>query len=283
MKRQRRGRSNPRQRQGVVEQSLARDANSCPSNPCSEQDFELLLATRFAESELRRHQQLQQAHLDALRRVVDAQEAERRRFARELHDQLGQELTALKLGLKLLREDPQSLDQALLRLDAVTDKLMQEVHRLAWELRPTLLDDFGLEVALRRHLQEWSEQSGVPVDFHSRGGDKARLPTDLEITLYRVTQEALTNIARHSQATHVGILFERRNDVVSLIIEDNGRGFEVQSVTTGAAAAGRMGLASMRERVHVVGGAIDFESSAGAGTSVFVRVPLKAGQNSADP
>jgi signal transduction histidine kinase len=218
------------------------------------------------------------ARLHLLRRLEDAQETERGRIARELHDQLGQELAALKLGLQVVRKQGSALPAAVQRcvgqLEDLSDSLMRNLHRLAVELRPAALDDFGLDLALRRYADEWSEQSGVRVDFHSKGVED-RLPRGVESMLYRVAQEALTNVFRHAQARHVSVLLERRAGQVSLIVEDDGSGFDAETVMKAPAEEGRLGLLSMQERVALAGGTFDLESTPGAGTTVFVRVPLE--------
>ena len=151
---------------------------------------------------------------------------------------------------------------------------MRDIHRLAWELRPAALDDFGLEMALRRYADEWAALSGVPVDFHSRGVTARRLAPELETTLYRITREALTNVFRHAKASRVSVLLERRADHVSLIVEDDGRGFDAAAMLRGAATQGKLGLLGMQERATLAGGSVEIESNPGAGTTVFVRLPL---------
>lgn len=246
--------------------------------PASEPTATCLTGTQVLEPEFIAPQHAQDAHLEALRRVVDAQETERSRLSRELHDQLGQELTALKLGLKAFKTrdylSPETARKCAERLEALADNLMLDVHRLAWKLRPVVLDDFGLDLALRRHTEEWAEQTGIPVDFHGLSSGNRRLPPPLETTLYRITQEALTNIQRHAQPHRVSVLLERRPNMVSLIVEDDGQGFDPARVSTLPGAQAKMGLAGMRERVLLVGGTIEIESRPGAGTTIFVRVPL---------
>jgi PAS domain S-box-containing protein len=245
----------------------------------AERTAELSAANAALALEMGERRRAQQAHLEAVRRLVDAQETERSRFSRELHDQLGQELTALKLGLKVVRSQDalftRAVNQCVERLEGHVDNLMRGVHRLAWELRPVVLDDFGLELALRRYVRDWSELSGVPVDFHSQGIQEKRLPPPFETTLYRVTQEALTNIYRHARASRVSVLLERRGQQVSLIVEDNGQGFAVEEISR-AGPATRMGLIGMRDRVTLVGGNIQIQSSPGTGSTLFVRIPLPA-------
>src|SRR4029077_11373265 len=139
------------------------------------------------------------AHHQVLRRLSEAQETERGRISRELHDRLGQDLTALKLGLKILRQQgpfPNAVLESVAKLEALAEGLMRDIHRLAWELRPSALDDLGLDMALRRYTAEWSEGDGVALEFHTSGLEPGRLPFELETALYRVTQEALTNITR---------------------------------------------------------------------------------------
>ena len=151
-----------------------------------------------------------------------------------------------ELGLAALQAQcpfAQNARNCLGKLAVLTTSLMQEVHRLAWELHPAMLDDLGLDTALRRFVTDWSENSGVPVDFHSVGLDKHRLPLELETTLYRVTQEALTNVARHANARRVSLLLERRPGHVSLIVEDDGAGFDVPAALHSFADQGQIGLA----------------------------------------
>jgi PAS domain S-box-containing protein len=235
-------------------------------------------ANRALEGEMAQRRNAEADRLQLLRRLEEAQETERGRISRELHDQLGQAMTALKLGLQLVRKQgpfPPPTEQCVNQLEALADGMMRDLHRLAWELRPAALDDFGLDMALGRYAEEWAEQSGVKVDFHSKGLEE-RLPRELETMLYRVTQEALTNVLRHAQAGRVSVLLERRPELVSLIVEDNGRGFDSEVVLTAPSTHGKLGLLGMQERVVLAGGTIELESTPGVGTTVFVRIPLPA-------
>ena len=239
--------------------------------------IELSEANRALQAEISQRQRAEEAHVHVLRRLSEAQETERGRISRELHDRLGQDLTALKLGLQVLRKQgpfSPAIQEAVAKLEKLADSLVRDIHRLAWELRPSALDDLGLELALRRYVNEWSEATGVPVDFHSRDVTAPRLPLEFETTLYRVTQEALTNVARHAQAKRVSVLLERRPDHISLIVEDNGRGFKAESILQTSATEGRLGLLGMHERVKLVKGTLNVESTPGAGATVFVRLPL---------
>lgn len=208
---------------------------------------------------------------DALRRVVDAQEVERARLARELHDETGQALTSILLGLKSL-EDTVASDEAraaVASLREVVVSTLQNVRRLAVELRPSALDDFGLVPALERLATTLAEQSGLAVDIEAQLGDE-RLPPDAETALYRIVQEALTNVVKHASARRVSIALVRKDRAAVAVIEDDGRGFDL-----GATRAGALGLAGMRERVALVGGRLTIESTTGAGTTVVAQVPLR--------
>jgi signal transduction histidine kinase len=207
---------------------------------------------------------------DALRRVVSAQELERQRLARELHDETGQALTSILLGLKSV-EDAGSADDlstAASGLRELVVTTLQDVRRLAVELRPKALDDFGLVPALERLIETFREQTGIQVDLEPRLGEE-RLPPDIETTLYRITQEALTNVVKHAQARRVSIVLTRRNGSVSAVIEDDGRGFAADR--TGEDG---LGLLGMRERIALVDGRLTVESSPGAGTTLSIEVPV---------
>jgi signal transduction histidine kinase len=206
---------------------------------------------------------------DALRRVVSAQELERRRLSRELHDETGQALTSILLGLKSLEDvtDAAELAESTSRLRELVVTTLQDVRRLAVELRPTALDDFGLVPALERLVDTFREQTGIEVDLEPRLGDE-RLPPDVETTLYRITQEALTNVVKHAHANRVSIVLTRRDGSVSAVIEDDGRGFaEAEGTGNG------LGLLGMHERVGLVDGRLTIESSPGAGTTLSIEVP----------
>jgi signal transduction histidine kinase len=238
---------------------------------------ELSEANRSLQVEIVQRQRAEEAHQRVLRRLSTAEETERGRISRELHDQLGQDLTALKLGLQMLRKQgpfASSVQESIGKLEQLAEGLMRNIHRLAWELRPSALDDLGLELALRRYTTEWSESTGVPIDFHSHGVDGRRLPPECETTLYRITQEALTNVARHAKARRVSVLLERRTDLASLIVEDDGKGFDAEAALAAAATQGSLGLLGMQERAKLAGGTLEFESTPGAGATVFVRLPL---------
>ena len=208
---------------------------------------------------------------DAVRRVVQAQELERQRLARELHDETGQALTSILLGLKpleeALAEHPARAALAELREQVVS--ALQDVRRLAVELRPAVLDDFGLVPALERLTDAFAEQSDVRVDFHSALGE-LRLPSEVETTLYRVVQESLTNIVKHANARSVSVSIARRASTVAAVIEDDGAGFDQRAVREES-----VGLLGMRERLSFVDGRLEIESRPGAGTTIVAEVPVK--------
>jgi signal transduction histidine kinase len=233
-------------------------------------DDDLRLAETFAARAATAVDLSQRVARDALARAMTAQELERRRLARELHDETGQALTSVLLGLKAVEEAP---DEAELRVAAAELRelvvaTLQDVRRLAVELRPKALDDFGLEPALERLAHSFSEQTGMTVDVESALSGE-RLPWEVETALYRIVQEALTNIVKHSRASRVSILVARRPGWVAAIVEDDGRGFDV-----GTSRDGGIGLVGMRERMALLDGRLDVESSEGRGTTIRAEVPV---------
>jgi signal transduction histidine kinase len=212
----------------------------------------------------------QRVSRDVLGRVVAAQEHERKRLARELHDETGQALTSILLGLKSL-EQAVSGEEGLAAIASVRELVvstLQSVRRLAVELRPSALDDFGLVPAVERLVDTFREQSEIRVDIETNLGDE-RLPAEAETTIYRIVQEALTNIVKHANATHVSVLLTRRDSLVAAVIEDDGRGFDPEAVGDEG-----LGLVGMRERLGLVGGRLRIESAGGSGTSLVAEVPL---------
>jgi two-component system, NarL family, sensor histidine kinase DevS len=207
---------------------------------------------------------------DALRRVVDAQELERARLARELHDETGQALTSILLGLKhlddVIETDDARVATAALRELVVTT--LQDVRRLAVELRPSALDDFGLVPAIERLAGTLAEQSELVVDLEARLGEQ-RLPAEAETALYRIVQEALTNVVKHASARRVSITLVRKEGFAVVVVEDDGLGFDPRTTRTGS-----LGFVGMRERVELVGGRLTVESAPGAGTTIAAEVPV---------
>jgi signal transduction histidine kinase len=216
----------------------------------------------------------ERARTELLSRLVFAQEDERRRIAREMHDQFGEQLTALGLGIRALKrafEDHPALRAQVEALEEVAQQLDRDVDHMVWELRPTALDDLGLRAALANYVQDWSRRVGVRADLHTTGLSVDRLTSEAETTLYRIAQEALTNVAKHAHADSVDVILERRADHVSLIIEDDGVGFEPGG-TEGPFSG--FGLLGMQERAALVGATVQVESATGEGTTVIVRMPI---------
>lgn len=232
------------------------------------------LAQLKGEVEQRRNVEVARAEL--VKRIVTTQEEERGRISRELHDNLGQYLTAVMLGLQALEMEvaqmmggqrKTSLPQ-LGNLRGLVDELMKAVHRQAWELRPAELDAMGVATALEQYVGDWSARTSIPCDFQAVTWDM-RPSEEIETTLYRVVQEALTNVARHANATRVDVVLEQNQGCASAIIEDNGKGFDLTTRND------RLGILGMRERLAIVEGQLEIESAPGEGTTVFVRVPLQ--------
>jgi len=210
------------------------------------------------------------------RRLVETQESERRHIARELHDEAGQALASLRFGLRLLEREIDEGASATARVSELvqrTDAVIDGLHRLAVDLRPVSLDHLGLEAALRQYAQAAASKFGLAVRFKARGFTSERLPTAVETALYRVVQEAMTNVVRHARATRVDVLVEHRGDRVRVMIEDDGVGFEPSRVQRGD----HFGLLGIRERAEALGGSLTVESAPGAGATVVVEVA------SADP
>jgi signal transduction histidine kinase len=209
-----------------------------------------------------------------LDRTISSQEEERRRVARDLHDTLGQSLVALLIEIKTSSrrgQDATPLDAAC--LETQVSGLLDEVRRMAWNLRPALLDDLGLASALARYTEEMARRHGVPIDFQAVGLDEAdeRLPSNVETVLYRIAQEALSNVARHAHAKRASVVLVRRRTEAALLVEDDGSGFEVSTIRRDSASLGILG---MEERVALVGGNLSIESTPGRGTSVRAQIPL---------
>jgi signal transduction histidine kinase len=235
------------------------------------------LDPRFSSSDLRLAEQFalrasiavdlsRRVARDSLRRVVAGQEVERRRLARELHDETGQALTSILLGLRALEDANADVSVEDLRELVVTT--LQDVRRLAVQLRPKALDDFGLVPAVERLAQTFSESSGIRVQLEARTGD-ARLPAEVETTVYRIVQEALTNVVKHAEANEVSILLVRRDGMLTTVVEDDGAGFDPEGVRFDS-----LGLEGMRERVALHDGRLTLESAPGSGTTLRIEVPL---------
>jgi signal transduction histidine kinase len=233
-------------------------------------DADLRMAEQFAARAAIAVDLSRRVERDALRRVVAGQELERQRLARELHDETGQALTSILLGLKAVEEAAtiEKVRAGANELRELVVATLQDVRRLAVELRPKALDDFGLVAALERLTQTFSEATGIEVQLQAALRDE-RLPGEVETTLYRIVQEALTNTVKHAGARKVSILVTRRGATAAAVIEDDGRGFD-----PAAARQDGLGLLGMGERIALLEGKLTVESSPGSGTTLVAEVPL---------
>ncbi|MBE0689085.1 MAG: sensor histidine kinase [Anaerolineae bacterium] len=205
--------------------------------------------------------------------VIVAQENERKRIARELHDSTGQSLTALLVGLQDLKQAQVNGGGSgrIDRLRDVVSHALDEVRGIAWRLRPSVLDDLGLQSALERLIEQYQQQQGITVDLVMRGLPPRLSPT-LETAIYRIVQEGLTNIARYAQAQTASVVIGEHDDTIRIIIEDDGAGFDPKQV---AQSSTSLGLQGIRERAGLFGGTLKIDSSSGHGTSLFIAIPFK--------
>jgi signal transduction histidine kinase len=206
------------------------------------------------------------------RKLVQVQETERYHIARELHDEAGQALSSLKLSLGRLQQDPDCPGQIRDQLDDLkdlADGVLEELHRMAINLRPVVLDRLGIVAALEQYAHHLSVER-LSIQFKSIGFEDERLPQDVETAIYRIVQEALTNVVRHSGARSVGVLMEWDEDTVKVFVEDDGIGISPDSIESKE----RLGLVGMRERAEMFGGNLTVESSSNEGTSIIVEVPV---------
>jgi two-component system, NarL family, sensor histidine kinase UhpB len=212
----------------------------------------------------------------ASRAALTAQEEERARVARDLHDEVNQSLTGLLLRLEAAREKaPPELAAELAETRALANQAMQELLTLARQLRPTALDDHGLKAALAGHLDELERQSGIATSFQA-GGDLSSVPADVQLVVYRVAQEALSNATRHSGAGEIRVRLAREDGRIELIVADDGRGFSFEQASRG------LGVGGMRERALLVGGELDVESRPEIGTRITLRVPIAEPETDAE-
>jgi PAS domain S-box-containing protein len=209
------------------------------------------------------------------RRLMEVQEVERRHIARELHDEIGQALTVMKINLQAVQRllDTPALAPYLEESIRTVDRTLQQVRNLSLDLRPSLLDDLGLVPALRWYVDRQAQQAEFSAQFAADPLEK-RLPPDLEIVCFRIVQEALTNVTRHAQARQVGVELRQRGDELQLVVRDDGVGFDVQTTLNRAAHGASMGLLGMEERALPLGGQVEIKSAPGRGTEIRARFPL---------
>jgi signal transduction histidine kinase len=233
-------------------------------------------SNRRLGSEVDRREQAEIDRDELLATIALTAERERGRLSLELHDEVGQHLTSLLLGLQGIIDVAgvgSEVNTRAQALHSLAQRLGSELHDIAVRLRPKALDDFGIEAALRSYAQVWSRETGIEADVQTTGRED-RLSEVIETTIYRIAQEALTNVSRHSGAKRVSVVLHKGDRMCRLAVEDDGKGFqpEVAGVADGESGLGLLGMA---ERARLAGGNIDIESSPGGGTSVFVRIPCQ--------
>jgi signal transduction histidine kinase len=211
------------------------------------------------------------------RRLVSTQDEERQRISRDIHDQIGQQMTALRLtleGVHPSQDEDASREDALGRARKLLAEIDRSLHFLTWALRPAgALEHHGLGIALENLVSAWSERFGIAADFQGPQADTLRLPLDVATNLYALVQEALHNIVKHAGAGHVGVLLQALDQRAVIIVEDDGRGFDAAQVSERSGNQG-LGLVSMGERASLCGGTLDIDAAPGRGTTIFVRIPL---------
>ncbi len=239
----------------------------------SQEELEVRVQERTKELE-----KANEERVGILQRLVTVQEDERKHITRELHDQLGQEMTVLRLKLDILKKacaDNEELRNQVDEIQKVTHQLDLDVDFLAWKMRPTVLDDVGIVAALDQYIRQWSAHFNIPADFDATRFSKTRLESEVETNFYRIAQEALNNIYKHARASKVNVSLEPRENGVVLIIEDNGVGFEPNERIT---VEKGMGLVGMNERAALIDGKLEIESTTGLGTTIYVSVPVSKGR-----
>src|SRR4051812_21058481 len=232
-----------------------------------------IVGTHFDLTE-RREREAERAHTELLGRLVFMQEEERRRIARDMHDQFGEHLTALSMEIASLKDACAAqarLTEHARTLEAIAERLDRDVEQLVWQMRPTALDDLGLRAALTNYVHEWSGRHGVAAEVHTSGLLDDRLASEVETALYRIAQEALNNVAKHANAQRVEVLLERRADCVLLVVEDDGVGFDGSQPVAGRHG---FGLVGMQERAALVGASLDVDTTPGRGTTILVRMAM---------
>jgi PAS domain S-box-containing protein len=238
---------------------------------------ELKNTNRALQKETEVRLSMERERVNLLQQIVHTQEDERKRIARDMHDQLGQQLVALRLKLDSLKaecDEGSQLGEMVEDAERVARRIDSDINFLARELRPVALDDLGLKIALDNYVSEWSKHFNIPAELHAEGLSYEQLPVEIEINLYRIVQEALNNAAKHSSAERVEVLIETRDNTLILIIEDNGKGFDESQITLRRDKG--LGILGMKERALLIGGTLEIETGEGKGTTIFVRVPIES-------
>jgi signal transduction histidine kinase len=260
----------------VVEQTL-RETQEQLEVRVTERTRDLARTNEALRAEMHQRRQSEELRIRLLHQLVKAQEDEQRRISRELHDHLGQQVTALGLKLSVLKTSADvtpDLREQIAALSRITQQLDDDVDFIVWQLRPTALDDLGLVEALKAYVTNWSRHFGVRARFQATGMEELRLSAEVETVLYRVTQEALNNVAKHARAENVEVALKHGTDETLLIIADDGVGLDVQ-VQRGMESQ-QLGLHGMSERAALVGGSVKVDTKRGNGATVTVRVPARS-------
>jgi signal transduction histidine kinase len=225
-----------------------------------------------------------EAKANLLKQLFTAQEDERRRIARDLHDGIGQGISYLLVSLQRLKAASPTADtnSPLNKLCEVTAETLDEVRRIARGLRPSVLDDLGLQPALERLLSDFGTANHLRAEFTSEFPREQRFSEGIEITLYRIVQEALSNVAKHAQAKNVIVHLTEADGAVVTEIHDDGQGFDLALAIAGNAAGKSMGVSGVRERAANFGGTVEYQSGRNQGTVVRVRIPLPMGNEKAE-
>lgn len=250
-----------------------------------ERTDQLERSNRSLRREVSERKRAEELRVAVIRKIVATQESERRRIAREIHDSIGQQMTALRLRLNTFADRANGTSESaepIAELQAMANRIDDEIDFLAWELRPSVLDDLGLPVAAGTFVRDWSAHFGVEADFRAVGMHDERLLPEVEINLYRIMQEALNNTAKHANATRASALLEKGQASVRLIVEDDGDGFDFDAGSLNKASYRGLGLLGIKERAELLGGSLEIESRRGAGTTVFVRVPVSYDGNAGE-
>jgi signal transduction histidine kinase len=235
----------------------------------------LVESNKRLQREIRDRERAEAAREALRRQLIHAQEEERRRIARELHDQMGQELTALNLGLKALDEAiPAKFKDAVRSLQELAIQTARDLRRVAIELRPSTLDELGLVKTVHNLAETWSAHSDIEIDVESRQYASTGVSAEVETTLYRIIQEALNNVVKHSGAKHASIILRRGAGYVEALIEDDGSGFDRTKPRPAANERGGLGLSGIQERLSLLGGTLNLESAPHQGTTIVVRIPV---------
>ena len=256
-------------------------------SPLRDANGEIYGASKIARDISERVQaQAARREIEMMQHIVRAQEAERNRIARDLHDQLGQKMTGLRLlvGTMLERFDGRDGSNAeFQRLKELTAQMDQDISFLSWQLRPTELDKLGLPDAVQSYVREWSRQYHIEASFHYGAPpgevEPPSIAADIETNIYRIGQEALTNVLKHAKATKVNVVLRLRKDDITLTIEDDGQGFDPDITRRKHEAHDGLGLRGMYERVQLIKGSMDIDSGPNKGTIILIRVPRRLGTN----